>query len=69
MEFIEDSDDRKRNFSDNESADLKRPIDMTVPERIGLYSCVKFVRPRFMCKLFMSKDLCQKEWGFLYTVL
>lgn len=31
----EEVDKMSREFSDDESADLKRPIGMTVPERIG----------------------------------
>lgn len=37
MDMDEDVDDRKREFSENINVDLKRPIDMTVPERIGDY--------------------------------
>ena len=33
-----DADVRKRRLSDNESGELKRPIDMTMPERIGVYN-------------------------------
>ena len=50
MELVEDGDNRKNTFSDNQNGDLKRPIDMTVPERIGLYSSVRFVRPILRCK-------------------
>ena len=36
MDINEDADEMKRDFADKENADLKRPIDMTVPERIGM---------------------------------
>jgi len=36
MDPRSDVDDRKRRLSDNENGELKRPIDMTMPERIVL---------------------------------
>ena len=45
MDPRSDVDDRKRRLSDNENGELKRPIDMTMPERIGVYNWIQYARP------------------------